>query len=1164
DTTPFERIVDTATPHRDPSRNPLTEAMIVLDNTPEHPPSLPGLEVTEESLVSDKVSHDLSVDFVQGQDGLAAVLGYSTALFDRETIERMAEHLEELLVNLAATPNRPLTTVPMLREAERRLVVEQWNDTAREIPPTSIVEAFDQQVRRTPDAVAVVCGSTRLTYRELGARATALAHHLTGRTGETLVALACGRSADTVVGMLGVLKAGGTYLPIDTGNPDSRLKYLLGESAPALVLTVDTGTRTRLRSLTDAPVQLLDEVESPGETGTLPSIRPESAAYVLYTSGSTGKPKGVVVEHRNLTALFTHHRAELYGPERTSAGKRLSVALTAEWSFDASLNAILMMIDGDELHIVDDDVRRDPDLFLDHLVRNGIDVLCLTPSYTRHLVESGITGMGAHTPKVLLVGGEAIDEELWQTLRALPATHVYNLYGPTECTVETVLCRLDESDVPVIGRPMWNTRALVLDDALRPAPIGVGGELYLAGAQISRGYLNQRLLTAERFVADPFSTKGERLYRTGDLARWRAGGTLEYLGRADQQVKVRGFRVELGEIERVLAKHTGSGQVAAVLREDRAGSPQVVAYVAGTSLTAEELRATLALELPAYLLPSMFVVLETLPLTDNGKIDRAALPVPEISAELAEAYLPPRTPVEATLAEVWAETLGVERVGVSDNFFLIGGDSILSIQLVSKARQAGLRMAAKDLFLAPTIGQLATLVSTGEPREAAPVRPVTGPLPLTPVQRDHFARDPIAPWQFSQSVLVELAGDVETGALRTALSALVSHHDALRTRFTAADGEWSATIAEDEHADVLETHALTDGDESARWAALRERAVLADQSFDLGAGLLLHAVLFNGVGNPLLFLSAHHLVVDAVSWRILLDDLDTAYHQALAGEPIDLGAKTSPVRDWAEGLVRHVGDGALDGQLPYWSALPEVAPLPVDHPGPNLVATARSLSLSLPERETDALVRVAPSALRIPVQDLLLIALAVAVSRWANDDRAAIDVEGHGREGLLDELDLTRTVGWFTEIHPVVLDVPDADWPALVKSARRQLRAVPGRGIGYSALRRLSRPGSPAAALTARRQPQVAFNYHGRMDGLAGDGNGLYHRFRTPVGQEQSPDERMAYLVEFVGAVRGDVLEFELHYSAASHDEGTIAKLADAFGDALRSLAEHADPSVKG
>ncbi|NUT45862.1 MAG: amino acid adenylation domain-containing protein, partial [Saccharothrix sp.] len=1063
---PFERVVDAVRPDRDPSRNTLFDAMVLLQNTGGTRPALPGLVVEEVTAPLPTSTCDVTFEFGEVDGVLRGAVEYSTDLFDADSVDRMARHLVALLAGVTAEPDRPLAEVSLLLDDE-----PDGRGEPMVVPDTTFPELFAAQAARTPDATALVCGPTRLTFAELDARANRLAHHLRDRGAgpERLVAVTLPRSADSVVAILAVHKAGAVYLPVDRDLPRERVEFLLADAAPVLVLD-------------EVPDLAAYPDHAPGA-----APRPDQAAYVIYTSGSTGRPKGVVVEHRQLANLC-HAHDEAFG-----RSGRLRVALTAVFSFDTSWEGPLLMAAGHELHVIADDVRLEPEALVDYVRRERVDFLDLTPSYAQQLLPAGLFD-GPHVPRVVMLGGEALPPALWRELTSARTT-AFNYYGPTEVTVDSVATPV-AGDRAVIGRPLPNLVAHVLDEDLRPAPAGVPGELFLAGPQVARGYLDRPGLTASRVLADPFGEPGARMYRTGDRVRWTPHG-LEYLGRTDDQVKIRGFRIELGEVEAALLEHPEVDQAAVVVREHN-GHQRLVAYTTGG---ATDLAAWLKQRLPDYLVPSAFVALEALPLTPSGKVDRHALPAP-VFADGA-GYVAPEPGVPARLAAIWAEVLGVERVGARDNFFALGGDSILSMQVVSRARQAGLKLTSKDIFLRQTVEDLA-LAATEDVGQAHEV--VTGPVPLTPIQRWFFTEHDALP-HFTMSVVVEL-GEVTPNAVRDAVQALVDHHDALRTRFGQADGMWRQEVADVE---AVEFFRLATDD-------LRTEAERARAGLDPRHGPLLRAVLFP---DGRLFLTAHHLVVDAVSWRILVSDLETLLDGGT------LGPKTTAFADWARRLDRHVRDGGFDAALPHWAAVP------VEDRVPTRADTARTVAARLSRDETDALLRAVPEAYRTRVDDVLLTALASAFG-----GRALVALEGHGREELFDGVDLSRTVGWFTAQFPVALDLPPGDWDAALKAVKEQLRAVPDKGLSYEALRYDDR------GLTGSL-PRVCFNYLGQWDGEVAEAG---------HGREVPDDFVRPHLLDITAAVSAGELAVEWEYSTDAHDETAVRALADRMLDALRDI----------
>ncbi|MEV6875263.1 amino acid adenylation domain-containing protein [Amycolatopsis sp. NPDC051128] len=1172
---PFEKLVEALRIDRDPSRNPLFDAMVLLHGRAGGQPDFAGLTAEPVEVARRAANFDLTVEFQQTATTLEGSLEYNTDLFDERTMAALAEHLTVLLTAIAADAARPVGELPLLTGAERRRLLTEWNDTALDVPAATLTELFESQAHRIPDETALVAGATELSFAELNARANRLARHLValGAGPEQVVALALPRTAEAIVALLAVLKAGAVYLPIDPALPADRIALLLADAGATLVVTHDgdettpvpgtglvLGTPDTTAALTRHPGTDLTDADRAAP------LRPANTAYVIYTSGSTGRPKGVAVPHRNLTNLLFNHRNDFAAP-----GRRLRVALTATLSFDTSLEGPVLLADGHELHLIGDDVRLDAHALVDHIAENRIDFLDLTPTYLRRLVPAGLLTDPRHRPKILMLGGEALDEPLWRALADAEVTVAHNFYGPTEYTVDAVSCRVGATARPVLGRPLANTRAHVLDEDLRPVPTGVAGELCLAGAQLARGYLGRPGRTAGSFVANPFGAPGERMYRTGDRVRWTADGQLEYLGRLDDQVKIRGFRVEPGEVEAALLRLPGVTAAVVVAHRTDEGHARLVAYVVAAGQVppaAADLRQALRATLPDYLVPSAFVPIDAVPLTPHGKVDRRALPAPGATDDGDQAYVPARTTVEHQLVAIWSEVLGNDRVGVEDNFFGLGGDSILSIQVVAQARQAGLRLTSRDIFLHQTIAGLATVVQAGSAHAPAVTAPVGGPAPLTPIQ--HWFFDTHGPLDhFTMSQLLELPSDVGHEALRTAVDAVVAHHEALRTRFFLLDGEWRQEVVPTPPTGILRIRDLSSLGETGQRAGIEAAAAQVRAALDLTTGVVAGAVLLVlGTRPPLLFLAVHHLVADGVSLRTLLGDLDTAYHQALAGAPVRLPAAGTTFTRWAHLLREHVRAGGFDADVEHWTRVAGRAPtaLPVDRDGAGTAGSTRTLTVTLGAADTDALLHRVPASYRTQVNDVLLSALGRALADRTGQDGVVIALEGHGREDVLDGVDLSRTVGWFTTQFPVALDLPPSgDWGATLKAVKEQLRAVPRRGLSYEALRHLGGPGAPGEALRSLPLPQICFNYHGRWDSGAG-GDGLFRgRHDDDTGPEIAPDEANTYQLDVTGVVDSGALSLTWSYSEQVNDRETVRELAEAMLAALREIVAHcARPGAGG
>ncbi|HEX5885452.1 MAG TPA: condensation domain-containing protein, partial [Pyrinomonadaceae bacterium] len=733
--------------------------------------------------------------------------------------------------------------------------------------------------------------------------------------------------------------------------------------------------------------------------------------------------------------------------------------------------------------------------------------------------------------------------------------------------------------------PIPNTSVYVLDQNLEPVPAGVSGEINIGGKGLAWGYLNQPGLTAEKFIPDPLSGEvGARLYASGDWGRYSANGNLEYIGRLDGQVKVRGFRIELREIEAHLRNHQSVRDALVMVREEAERDKRLVAYVVcdhQAAITPEELRAYLKDELPNYMLPAAIVLLDALPLKGSGKVNIRALPAPE-EIKTEEDHVGPRTSVERELVRIWREVLGLERVGITDNFFELGGDSIVSIQIVARARDAGLVITPKQVLKHESILELAAVTKSS--RDVAKEEDSNeGAIPLTPIQHWFFEQQLPEPHHYNQALMLELKSLARADLLEKSLGRLTQHHDALRLRFKRETQGWEQRIAARENQRVFECVDLSSLTPEAQTAEIKRITDEAQSSLDLSEGPIIRAVYFDlgnsrqdlqdfpgftgfNLVNPetscksCLLIVIHHLAVDGVSWRILLDDLQRTYEQLCRGEEVKLPPKTLSFKRWSELLCAHVQSGSVHHELEYWTAefRWNAGKLPVDRVGDNTAGSARSLWVSLSAEETRLLLQEAPRAYRTQINDVLLAALAQALSEWTREKRVLVDVEGHGREEIIEGCDLSRTVGWFTTIFPVLLEVSNSSGPGeTLKSVKEQLRRVPNRGIGYGLLRYLCGEESISRQLEKLPQAQVSFNYLGQLDQIVDDETTPFVLADDPIDLSRSQLGGRKYLIEIDGAVRDGRLQMEWAYSNELHARQTIETVAESFIRKLRKLIEH-------
>ncbi|SLG96932.1 non-ribosomal peptide synthetase [Mycobacteroides abscessus] len=983
---------------------------------------------------------------------------------------------------MSADPTRTLLSMDLLDDDDHDRLDEWGNRAVLTDPaaePVSIPVVFAVQVERAPETVALVCRDRSWTYRELDQITNRIAHLLAGNgagPGE-VVGLLVPRSGEAIIGLLAILKTGAAYLPIDPAHPDERIKFMVSDAGPVAVLTTaDLGSR--FEGLDVGVIEIDDPLIDGQPSSALPAPEPDDLAYMTYTSGTTGVPKAVAVTHHNVTQLVDAVRADL--PARPGE-------VWSQWHslvFDVSVWEIWgALLHGGRLVVVPESVASSPDDLHELLISEKVSVLCQTPS------AAGMLSPERLESTTLIVAGEACPPELVDRWATSGRTMI-NAYGPTEATIYAAMSGplTPGSGVAPIGSPVPGAALFVLDKWLRPAPEGVVGELYVAGNGVAPGYAHRSGLTASRFLACPFGGPGSRMYRTGDLVQWGEDGQLQYLGRADEQVKIRGYRIELGEIQAALARLDGVEQAVVIAREDRPGDKRLVGYIMGTADPVEA-RSALAERLPAYMVPAAVVVLDALPLTVNGKLDKRALPAPEYRS-VGTDYRAPSGPVEKILADIYAQVLGVDRVGVDESFFDLGGDSILSMQVVSRARAAGVHCRPRDIFVEQTVSAVAAVASLSD-GGAGIVDDGIGPVLATPII--HWLQSVPGPVdQFNQTIVLQAPVGVTEDDVVVILQALLDRHATLRLRAESGDasGGWSLLVPDAGTVDARACLRVAESLSDAELVAARSR-------LNPAAGAQLSAVWVPD--SRQLALMIHHLAVDGVSWRILLEDLNIAWAQHHGGQPVQLPTGGTSFARWAALLDEHARSQDVVATADAWREVAAVpAALPAVMPGLDTYATAKTLSVSLDAGTTRELLSEVPAAFHAGVQDILLIAFGLAWNEFldSNTTSIAIGVEGHGRQEELgtvagQDIDLSRTVGWFTTKYPVSLSVGGLSWKEIadgsadlgpiIKSAKEQLRALPDP-LTYGLLRYLN----PDVDLSGP-EPAIGFNYLGRLGAGAAD-----------------------------------------------------------------------------
>ncbi|SFJ91368.1 non-ribosomal peptide synthetase [Thermoflavimicrobium dichotomicum] len=1134
---PFDDLIEKLNLQRDLSRHPLFDTMLNLQNMEIKDMELPGLVLRNFDWEYKNTKYDLTWDLSElGYDRLYVSVEYSTSLFKRETIERMAQHFVHLLRQIVANPEQLLSEFELVTEEEKQQLLFTFNQTDKDFPKDKTIHAlFEEQVEKTPESVAVVFEEDQLTYRELNARANRLARILReqGVQRENFVGILVDRSAEMIVAILGVLKSGGAYVPLDPEYPVERILYMLEDSGAQLLLKhkhIPTPEGYK------GKVLILDELEREQVDDSNLEIVNEAndLAYLIYTSGSTGKPKGVMIEHRGVVNLRL--MAETYNIRQGSRVLQL-----APISFDASVGDIFhTLLSGASLYIVKKEKLLNGAEFIQWLREKEItSIPFIPPSVLKALPCEDLPHLNT-----ISTSGEALPIDLvkhWGKGRTF-----LNAYGPTEAVVDATIgeCTV-EMDKALIGKPIANKKIYILNQHNQLQPVGVTGELCIGGEGLARGYLHRPDLTAERFIPNPY-VPGEKIYKTGDLARWLPDGNIEFLGRIDDQVKIRGYRIELGEIETRLLEHPSIKEAVVVARRDSQGYPYLCAYmVTRGSWTVSELREHLSQSLPQYMIPASFMELEKLPLTANGKVDKRNLPEPVEPTDTGADYVAPTDPIQQTLAQIWQEVLGVKQVGIHDNFFDLGGDSIKAIQIAARLNQQNLKLNMRDLFMYPTIFDLTPFVQTTQIESEQGL--IKGDVPLTPIQHWFFEQSFAKPHHYNQSMMLFNREGWDQERVEQAFSQLVAHHDALRMRYRQEAGAIIQTNLglDGEHFTLTVFDLTQETDVRQR---MEEEANRLQENLHLSEGPLVRLGLFRTISGDYLLIIIHHLVVDGVSWRILLEDFETLYQRKGT-----LPAKTSSYQTWASKLQTYAQSKKLLKEAAYWKEieLTPVPALPKDHPGESTYrfGDIKSKTMVFDVEKTKHLLTEAHQAYQTEMNDLLLAALALTIREWTQQNHVAVCLEGHGREEIIKEIDLSRTVGWFTSLYPVIFDLSTNELSSVIKRVKETLRSIPNKGIGYGILKYLGElKDSPS-----RLQPEISFNYLGQVD----QGDSSIAGAPMPMGQEINPDNHNTYALDINGAVVNGQLQMNFLYNPHVFTADTIENVVERYRFYLTQIVDH-------
>ncbi len=1167
---PFEKIADALNLERNLSYTPIFQVMFAYQEAPQQSYKMEGLSIHPLEMESGSAKFDMTLSVTEDGSEIRAMWEYNTDLYNDSTIQTFVEHYLNLLKAVSEQPAQKITRLPLLSSAEEQRLLHKWNHTVSGKSTEGCFHIlFQKQAQATPKQIAVVWEGTSLTYAQLNTKANQLAHYLRerGAGSETFIGVHLNRSLEMIISIVAILKAGAAYVPLDPNYPKERLAFIVEDAGLQTIIS----TKRAKNGLPENAAQLLfldDEqeiIEQQSTENPESTTLPQNSAYVIYTSGSTGKPKGVIIQHQSMLHLLDGLYEGIYNQ---SDGRPLRASLNAPILFDASVQQLVLLLKGHTLYPIPQDVRLSGEMLLSFIRRNQLDVLDCVPSQLKLLLDEGLMDSGQWQPGVCLPGGEAIDGDMWRQVQASAQTQFYNVYGPTECTVDSTISHINGYDgTPNIGRPLRNTQVYILDNDMQPVPVGVPGELFIGGNGVGRGYLNRPDLTAERFLPHPFSEqRGERLYRSGDLGRFLPDGNIEFLGRVDHQVKVRGFRIELGEIEAVLSETEPIKDAVVIVREDMPGIQRIVAYLTASGEkkpTDNNLRSHCKLKLPDYMIPSVFVWMEEIPLTPNGKIDRKALPEPDsFRPNLETEYVAPTTENEKILTDILQQLLGLEQVGIRDNFFELGGDSILSIQVIARAKQAGLVITPKQIFESPTVEGLAAVAVKGKAMQAEQGL-VTGDVILTPIQRRFFELDFSEPHHWNQSLMLETDQPLDRGTLEQVVGKLIEHHDALRLRFPSGNGYPQPIIVKPDGQIPFSYFDISSLPADKQLTEIESQAATLQAGLNLQDGPILRVAYFkrDARHSDRLLIVIHHLVVDTVSWRILSEDIPLLYNQVKEGKPAQLPPKSTSFRYWAQQLAAYGSRRIPQEEITFWREMATkkfYGLTPDFERGPNNEAFLLFAQEQLDNALTQQLLKEISPRLNARFTDILLTTLLRALGRWNGQHKLWLELEGHGRENLFDGVDLSRTVGWFTTLYPVYLDISGIVEPLeALQKVKEQMRRIPANGIGFGLLKYFAEDAELRETLAMLPYADIIFNYLGQFE-TNHSTSGAFRPITDIKMVERSPKALRPNLWDISISIVDGVLNLRIAFSGNFFKEESVRQFLQYYSDELKSFAQHA------
>ncbi len=1161
---PFDKMLEEMRLERDLSRAPLFQVMFILHNNKKAELELDGMKITEIDVSSDMAPFDLRLQLTETEKGIQGGFDYNISLFEPSTVKAVSLHLVKLLENIVQKPDQKVSRIEYITEPEKIRILSDFNNTDAEFPDDKVIYQYlEEQAAKNPSNPAAIFKNEKLSYGELNDRANCLARLLleNGVGRDSIVAVMMERSLEMIIAIMAIQKAGGAYLPIDPHFPADRIDYILRDSNTGILLThKEFGAFEIPKNIKNINLDLVDL--SDGEKANPPLIAtPENIAYVIYTSGSTGKPKGTLIEHRSLVNRLN------WMQKKYPLNKNDIILQKTPYTFDVSVwEMFWWSMAGAKVCFLEPGAEKDPEKIVEAIEKNNITVIHFVPSmlgiFLEYLKQTGEASRVAGLKQVF-ASGEALTTsqvKVFKSLLSKNGTRLANLYGPTEATIDVSYFDCDtqaEPDSIPIGKPIDNTKLLIIDKNMQLQPVGVAGELCIGGIGLAREYLNKPELTKEKFIQNPYQPN-EKLYRTGDLAKWRRDGNIEYLGRIDFQVKIRGLRIELGEIEKLLTAHPEVKECVVIAWRKGEGDIQLAAYVVcenGRRTEQGDLQSFLEKSLPEYMVPRIYVFLEKMPLSPNGKIDRKALPTPVIITD--KVYTSPRNDTEKQLADIWQKILGLDRIGINDNFFEIGGDSLKAMETIILLKKQGLQLEIKDLFEGQTIAALSSLVKDFTKTDAE--EPVTGEIGLLPTQKGFFRKTKTEINHWNISVMMYRKDGLDEYIIKKAFTKIIEQHDALRINYKI-DGEKITQYNRGIDGELFEISifdCIADKDDTTN---MDNTAYALHRSMNLTQGPLVKLALFRRHDGDHLLLVIHHLLCDGLSLMTVLEDAAAVYNQLQKNEEISLPPKTSSLKEWSERIYAYSNSSEFLKEIDYWRKIENtpIALLPKDTTFAEErhkydVAICETL---LSENETKLLMKNVNQSLDTDIKDLLATAFGAAVKEWTGTNNILIDYKIHGRENIFEGIDVSRTVGWFATEFPAILDMSKLeDLPAQIISIRDMFRNVPGRGLGYETLREVTLPENKKE-LKLNLHPEILFNYSGDFAGRTNEdfqGFGISPLYKN---LNESPESERKYTLIIELMILEGNLNVTLHYNKHQYYQSTMTELLDRFKKYLYEIMD--------